>query len=151
MAKYMQRSIDGFLYDAKRKEKSMIRLIIVSSNKGYFSEFAAAFTEDGDVQLSWAESGAEALELAAASSIDLVVTDELLDDMTALELAGKLVKRNPMTNCACVSSLSLEKFQEVSEGLGLMPPLPFKPGAKEGETLLSTLRQLKKEMGAANG
>ena len=124
----------------------MIRVVIVSPDRETFAEFASAFTEHEDTQLSWAASGETALELATDPPVDLVVADEILADMTGLELAEKLVRRNPMINCACVSRLSQGAFHEASEGLGLMPQLSPRPGKKEGEALLTTLKQWKGEL-----
>ena len=53
--------------------------------------------------------------------------------MTNLEFAGKLIKLNPMINCASVSSLPSNEFHEASEGLGMMCQLSFPPG-KNGPT-----------------
>ena len=125
----------------------MLKLLLVSPNKASLSGLASALMEHGDVDLSWAESGEKALDIASDTAIDLVVTDERLGDMTSLEFAGRLLLLNPMINCASISSLSSEKFHEVSEGLGLMAQLPIKPGKKDAEELLQNLRYLKSLMG----
>ncbi|MEJ2589447.1 MAG: response regulator [Deltaproteobacteria bacterium] len=124
----------------------MIKVIIVSPHQENFSEFSAALARQEDVALDHLTSGAQVLELAADSPVDLVVTDEALDDMTGLKMANELVRLNPMINCACVSRLSEEAFHEASEGLGLMPRLSLNPGKAEAEALLSTIRQLKGEL-----
>jgi len=124
----------------------MIKIIIVSPHQENFSDFSAALAGHEDVALERLTSGAQVLDLAADSPVDLVVADEALSDMTGLELAGRLVRLNPMINCACASQLSEEAFHEASEGLGLMPKLGPDPGREAAEALLSTIRQLKGEL-----
>jgi len=121
----------------------MLKLLLVSPDKDSLSAFASALVKDGDVDLSWAESGERALEIASDTNIDLAVTEERLGDMTGLEFAGRLLSVNPMITCASVSSLSPEDFHEASEGLGLMAQLPIQPGKKHAEELLQRLRYLK--------
>ena len=127
----------------------MLKLLLVSPNKASLSGLASALAEHGDVDLSWAESGEKALDIASDTAIDLVVTDERLGDMTGLEFAGRLLSVNPIINCASVSHLSPENFHEVSEGLGLMAQLPIQPSKEDAEELLQRLRNFKSLMGGA--
>jgi CheY-like chemotaxis protein len=127
----------------------MLKLLLVSPNKASLSGLASALAEHGDVDLSWAESGEKALDIASDTAIDLVVTDERLGDMTGLEFAGRLLSVNPIINCASVSHLSPENFHEVSEGLGLMAQLPIQPSKEDAEELLQHLRNLKSLTGGA--
>ena len=122
----------------------MLKLLLVSSDKDAFNGFEAAILKDNDVDLIKTDSGKKALTMAAESSLDLVVADENLRDMTGLEFAGRLVAVNPMVNCALTSSLSADIFHEKSEGLGLMTQLPINPGQNEAENLLEELRQIKR-------
>ena len=119
------------------------KILLVSYERDALSDFAAALENSGDVRLSWAESGRSALDMASKAQIDLVVSDEKLGDMTALELAHKLIYIDPMINCAAVSSLSHEDFHEAGEGLGLLAQLPPEPGAEQAEGLLQRLRELR--------
>jgi len=127
----------------------MLKLLLVIPNKASLSGLASALAEHGDVDLSWAESGEKALDIASDTAIDLVVTDERLGDMTGLEFAGRLLSVNPIINCASVSHLSPENFHEVSEGLGLMAQLPIQPGKEDAEELLQHLKHLKSLTGGA--
>ncbi len=124
----------------------MLKLLLVSPNKNSLSGLASALLEHSDVDLSWAESGEKALDIASETAIDLVVTEERLDDMSGLEFAGRLLSVNPVINCVSVSHLSPEDFHEASEGLGLMAQLPAQPGKEDAEKLLQRLRQLKNLM-----
>ena len=119
------------------------KILLVAHKQNTLSDLASALESFDDVKLSWAESGKRALEMVSKAQIDLVVSDEKLGDMTALELAHKLIYINPMINCAAVSSLSHEDFHEVSEGLGLLAQLPPEPGAEQAEGLLRRLRELR--------
>jgi CheY-like chemotaxis protein len=121
----------------------MENLLLVSSDKEPLSDLASALETDGDVEVSWAKSGLEALKSVSSSDFDLIITDETLADMTGLELAGKLLSINPMIHCASVTSLSQKEYHEKSDGLGLMDPLPDRPGEKDAERLLQDLRQIK--------
>ncbi len=69
-------------------------------------------------------------------------TDENPGGMTGLELAEKVVRINPMINCAVVSSLTPAEFHEASEGLGLLAQLPVRPGVAQAEDILKRLREV---------
>ena len=122
----------------------MLKLLLVVTDKDSFSGLASALAKHGDVDLFWAESGDNALDIVSNTTIDLVVTDEKLGDMTGLELANKLLAVNPMIYCTAVSHLSPEEFHKASEGLGLIAQLPVRPGKKQAEDLLQRLKDLKK-------
>ena len=121
----------------------MLKILLVSPDKGSLSEMASAWTESGDVDLMWAESGKMALGIAADTALDLVVTDEQLGDMTGIEFAGKLLAVNPMINCASVNRLPPEAFHEASEGLGLMAQLPVHPDKEHAKGILQRLKHIK--------
>jgi DNA-binding NtrC family response regulator len=121
----------------------MENLLLVSSDKTPLSDLATALEKEKDVNVSWAKSGIEALQSVSDAAFDLVITDETLADMTGLQLAGKLLSVNPMIHCISVSTLSQKEYHEKSEGLGLMDPLPDRPGEKDAKRLLRDLRQIK--------
>jgi hypothetical protein len=62
--------------------------------------------------------------------------------MTGLELIKSVITRQPMLNCAAVSSLSPGDFHEASEGLGILMPLPVEPGKNEAHQLLEHLNKI---------
>ena len=111
----------------------MFKALLVTPSQADLETLASALEEYKDVQVSWAASGSQALNKASEAPIELVVTEEDLGDMTGFQLAEKLLKLNPMINCAIVSPLSVEAFHEASEGLGIMAQLPAKPGKKQAE------------------
>jgi CheY-like chemotaxis protein len=125
----------------------MFKLLLVSPDKTSLSGLASALSGYGDVDLSWAEYGREALDIASNNTIDLVITDEWIGDMTGLEFAERLLTVNPRVNCASVSQLSPDEFHIASEGLGLMAQLPNQPGREDAERLIQSLGNLKSLFG----
>jgi CheY-like chemotaxis protein len=121
----------------------MFKLLLVTPNKDALARLASALAEREDVQVSWAESGSQALNIASQTNIALVVTDEKLGDMTGLQLAERLLMLNAVINCAVVSPLSPEDFHRASEGLGLMAQLSPRPGEEEGAALVERLKHIK--------
>lgn len=121
----------------------MSKVLIVSTNKKAFSDFTAAFQAYGDVQMTWEASGAKALVAVGEKTVDLVIADELLEDMTGLAFIGKLVAVNPFVNCAAVSRLSTEDFHRASEGLGILMQLPVDPRAEHAEQLLEHFKKIR--------
>lgn len=120
----------------------MIKLLLVSATQNSLSNLAAAFEKQADVNSQHEQTGAAALENAARQTYDLIIIDEKLDDMTGLALAEKMVKINPLVNCAVVSSLAPDAYHEASEGLGLLMQLPVNPGETWAEKLLNRLRAI---------
>jgi len=121
----------------------MIKLLLVTPDKRPFNEFALALAHDDHVELAWAESGQRALDMLPNTSLDLVVVDEKLGDMTGMEFIETLVVANPLINCAAISPLPPDEFHEISEGLGILAQLPVQPGANDAEKLLKLLNHLK--------
>ena len=121
----------------------MIRLLLVTPYKNSLLKLASAMEKYNDVELTWIDSGQKALDKLSKTSMDLVVTDKELGDMTGLEFVEKLVRVNPMINCAVLSSLPSDEFHEASEGLGIFAQLPLRPGKADAEKLLNDLRKLK--------
>lgn len=121
----------------------MIKILLVTSEREPFSEFAKILTKKDDVELSWAVTGQEALEAVSDNPVDLVIVNENIGNMTGIELMKKLLPINPMINCAAVSPLAPEEFHEASEGLGVLMQLPFLPGKLDAENLLKRLNDLK--------
>ena len=121
----------------------MIKILLVTSEKKPFTEFANVLIKKNDVKLTWASTGQEALAAVSENPVDLVIVDETIGDMTGIEFMKKLLPINPMINCAAVSQLPPEEFHEASEGLGVLVQLPVDPGELEAEDLLKRLKSLK--------
>jgi two-component SAPR family response regulator len=121
----------------------MIKILLVTSEREPFSEFATVLKKKDDVELFWTSTGQKALEAISGNPFDLVIVNEDIDDMTGIEFMKKLLPINPMINCASVSPLPPEEFHEASEGLGVLVQLPVDPGEFEAEDLLKRLKKLK--------
>jgi len=121
----------------------MIKLLLVTPHRNSLLELASAMEKYDDVELTWTDSGQKALDKLSETSVDLVVIDKELGDMTGLEFAENMVRLNPMINCAVLSSLPSDEFHEASEGLGVFAQLPLRPAKADAETLLKDLKKLK--------
>ena len=119
----------------------MTQLLFVTPDRSNFADLSSEIEKQGGT-IHWAASGDQALETIAEQAVDLVVTDERLDDMTGLEFVGRLVAVNPMINSAAVSSLSKKAYHEASEGLGILMQLPPSPDRTDGERLMAHLNQI---------
>ena len=124
----------------------MIAILLVAPEKESFAQLKGALEADNDLEIYCADCGAKAMAMAGEVACDLVVADEGLGDMTALEFAENLTRLNPMINCAVVSSLPPAEFHEASEGLGILFQLPPRPGADAAGEML---RRLKEVLGMA--
>jgi response regulator RpfG family c-di-GMP phosphodiesterase len=121
----------------------MIKILLVTSEREPFAEFAEVLNKKDFIEIVWAESGQSALNILGNNPSDLVVVNENLDDMTGIEFLKKLLPINPMINTAAVSPLSPEEFHEASEGLGVLMQLPVSPSKLDAENLLQSLNALR--------
>ena len=121
----------------------MIKILLVTSEREPFSEFARVLKQKDDIELTWTETGQEALEAISDNPVDLVIVNENIGDMTGIEFMKKLLPINPMINSAAVSPLAPEEFHEASEGLRVLAQLPVSPGKLDVENLLKRLNDLK--------
>ena len=120
----------------------MIKLLIVCSDKFHLIDLASFLKEKENIDISWASNAQVALNIISDNPFDLVIADEQLSDMTGLGFVQKLVKINPMVNSALVSTLSHDKFHEMSEGLGVLTQLPKKPDIEHANDLLEKLKRI---------
>jgi response regulator RpfG family c-di-GMP phosphodiesterase len=127
---------------------SVIKLLLVTPTRKALGDFASALKTNDEVELLWAESGGNALAIAAETFVDLVVIDTVVGDMTGLDLAEKILSVNPMINCTVVSLLTSKEFNEASEGLGLLAQLPENPGKEHAEDLLLRIKNIKGRLAA---
>ena len=120
----------------------MITVLLISSEKSALSGLESYMKRCDNFQILTAKSSQEAFQMIPGKTVDLVVADENLKDMTGLEFIQKLVKVNPMINSAVVSSLSSKDFHQISEGLGVLMQLPVLPNEKHAETLINHLKKI---------
>lgn len=104
-----------------------------------FAGLGDAVGDGGRASIVRTASGAEALAILSARQVDLIVIDEMLQEMTGLDLARQVAFRNPMTAAALVSPLAPEAFHEATEGLGILAQLPLQPGRAEFRDLFEKM------------
>jgi DNA-binding NarL/FixJ family response regulator len=121
----------------------MMKVLLITPHKNSLLELASVMEKYDDVELTWTDSGQKALDTLSETSVDLAVTDKELGDMTGLEFAEKLLRVNPMINCAVLSPLPSDEFHEASEGLGVFAQLPLRPAEADAKKLLKGLKNLK--------
>lgn len=119
----------------------MTQALLVTTDKNNLKDLALGLDLPNGA-IHWASSGDEALEIINQKTLDLVISDEQLADMTGLAFVEKLVKINPMINCAAVSSLSRSEYHEASEGLGILMQLPAPPSQSDGQALMAYLKKV---------
>ena len=79
--------------------------LIVNNDAAVRDMLLKLFTEEG-YHVVLAGSGAEALKIAASSSIDCALLDLLLPDFSGVELKRRLVKASPKTHVVVLSSFT---------------------------------------------
>jgi len=119
----------------------MIRILIAGRDASSLSAFQSALDES-DTRTTHMDSGRQTLSAISEGGFDLLVADEHLGDMTGFELIESVIARQPMLNCAMVSSLAPDEFHEASEGLGILMQLSGDPGKDEARQLLEHLRTI---------
>lgn len=119
----------------------MTRLLFVTPDRSTFAELSSEIEKQSGT-ISWAATGRQARETIRETALDLVLTDERLDDMSGLELIKRVTADNPMVNCAVISSLSEAAYHEASEGLGILMQLPPNPVGADGKRLMTHLNQI---------
>ena len=117
-------------------------VLIATQHKDRFIPLAGDLEALMEADIHWAASGKNALARAGSTPPLLAVIDEILPDMTGLELSRELLKTNALINTALVSGLSAENFHETSEGLGILVQLPESPGEKEARNIVSGLKRI---------
>jgi two-component SAPR family response regulator len=120
----------------------ILTILLVANDKARFSVLVAGLRQGQDAEVVSAAYGKVGLEDLKTKSIDLVIVDEQLDDMTGINFVGQVVKVKPLVNTAVVSILSAEGFHEATEGLGVLMQLPPQPQAGDAERLLAILAKI---------
>lgn len=120
----------------------MLRILLVGKNPETLADFADQLSRREGIAVSRAGSGKAVWDILGKTKVDVVVTDEKLADGDSLPFVKELTKRQPLINCAMVSSLSPEDFHEATEGLGVFMQLPVEPGAEEAAKMIQLLESI---------
>jgi CheY-like chemotaxis protein len=119
----------------------MTQIIIAGSELASLPAFIRGIEENGGRVTCLGASG-QVVEAISEGGFDLLIADESLGDMSAIDLIEKVVALNPMLNCAVVSPLPADEFHEASEGLGILMQLPNEPGQEEASALMKHLKKI---------
>ena len=119
----------------------MNRILLAGRDTVSLSAFKSAL-ETRDARTQYVLAGEKALAAISVEVFDLLVADEILTDMSGLELIKTVTAKYPLLNCALVSSLPPEEFHEATEGLGILMQLSPHPGTKEAAELLAHLNKI---------
>lgn len=117
-------------------------IAFVAKDFSRFSLLVDRLRREQGVELVPAATGAAGLAQLKGRTVDLVIVDEQLDDMSGIEFVEQLVKVNPLANTAIVGSLPDAEFHEATEGLGVLMQLPPHPQDRDAETLLAVLAKI---------
>ena len=120
----------------------MVKILLVADRKENLAGLDAGLKKNSTVDIQWALSSNEAFDNVSGKELGLVVVDDTLEGTSGLKIIEKMVKINPMTNYAAVSSLSAHDFHEESEGLGVLMQLPEKPDEDHGNQLMGKLNKV---------
>lgn len=103
--------------------------------------FKSAIEESGG-QVTCLDSGRQVMDAVSERDFDLLIADELMGDMSGITLIEAVATKQPMLNCALVSSLPPDDYHEASEGLGILMQLPAEPGRDEADALMNHLKKI---------
>jgi CheY-like chemotaxis protein len=135
----LQIDSDGSHFFSRRQ--FMHQVLIVSSDIQRLTDFAEVFRVSG-LEVVWEESAADALQRIRQGRPSLVIWDEYLEDMTALEAIQRLLGVDATINSAVISRLDPEKFHSQSEGLGVMAHIPFHPTKMSALEVIEALKRI---------
>jgi len=119
----------------------MMQIIVAGRALNALPAFIKAI-EENNTRVMGVDNGKDAIRAVSEENFDLLIADESLGDMSGIRLIENVISRNPMLNCAVVSSLPPDEFHEASEGLGILMPLPIKPGQEEADALMNHLKKI---------
>lgn len=110
-------------------------IALISPRPDALADFAAELEAHSDVELVWARTKEEALDLATRLAPALMIIDGDPPDLDGIELVRSILTVNAMINMALVSDLPEVEFHDVTEGLGLLARLSPRLGRDEATDL----------------
>lgn len=121
--------------------KTTRRIVLAGIDHESLARLAAGLAQDGDAEIIGVDTAAAALDAVQGKPVHLVVGEELADT-DPVECVSRLLRLNPMINCAMVSALAADDFHEATEGLGVLMQLPPNPSGKDAAALLTKMEAL---------
>lgn len=119
----------------------MIRTLLVSKDRNIFSIVETMLSEN-QFQIKWCDTANSALSILKNKTIDLLITEEALPDMTGKSFIENIIQNYPMINCAVASPQTKKKFHQTYEGLGVLMQLAVMPGRKESRDLMTRFARI---------
>lgn len=119
----------------------MNSVVLISRSHSAFSKVSPLF-EEKRLTTTWCNSGTSAFKILRNKTIDLVILEESLPDMTGMQFIDRLVSLAPMTGTAIMSALTHEQFHETYEGYGVMMQLSMDPEREEITQLLERFHHI---------
>jgi DNA-binding response OmpR family regulator len=120
----------------------MLKILLATPQRDLFKVLQNELASRQPADFSHAADGHSALEAVRKTAVNLVIVDEDLGDMSGVDLVRRLLGVNALINTVLVSSDAREDFHELTEGLGVLMPLPKSCGAAEADRLIEALRRL---------
>ena len=119
-----------------------INIIILSKEESSLADVASVFAAHNGFDVTWFASAEQVWTFMQSTKIDVAVVSDLLHDCTGLQFIKKLVTKNPLVNCALISSLSHDEFHEATEGYGIFMQLPVNPTSQSANDMIEHLGKI---------
>ena len=120
----------------------MRSIVLAGSDHRGLAGFVAGLAQTGEVEIIGVDTAAAALDAVQRKPVHLVVVGEALADTDPLDCVNRLVRLNPMINCAMISALAADDFHEATEGLGVLMQLPPNPSGADAAALMTKVEML---------
>jgi CheY-like chemotaxis protein len=119
-----------------------MRVLLVTPAPANSLHFADSLSAECGELILRAGDCPEALQKVSHDKPGLVIVDENLRGISALEFIRQLMTLNAFINVAVMSSLPDEEFHQAYEGLGVLAQLPSLPGRQDAAELVAKYRQV---------
>jgi CheY-like chemotaxis protein len=130
------------IYKPLQENNIMLEILLATPQQDRFQVLQSELTHLHPTHFSHAPDGRAAMEQVRSATVDLVIVDEDLGDMSGLELVRELLGVNALINTVLVSTESPGDFHEHTEGLGILMPLPKSCGKAEAARLIERIKGL---------
>jgi DNA-binding NarL/FixJ family response regulator len=120
----------------------MLTIILASPQVDQWQAFSDALASRIQADMVTVRTAADAIEAAQMLKPQLVVIDDGLGDLTAVDLIRRLLSIDAMIHAAVASAETEAIFHEATEGLGILMKLSPLPTSAEAGRLAECLDQL---------
>ena len=120
----------------------MRSIVLAGRDHRGLAGFVAGLAQNGEVEIIGVDTAAAALDAVQRKPVHLVVIGEKLADTDPVDCVNKLVRLNPMINCAMVSAMAADDFHQATEGLGVLMQLPPNPSGEDAVALMTKVEML---------